>query len=341
MDHGVFGYTHVPDSYYEAVCRWFAHRYQFHIERQWIQYTTGVVPALSAIVKGLTQPGDSVLLMTPVYNCFFSSVRNNGCHQVDVPLLWDAEACTYHIDVEGFEAAAARPDVKLMLLCNPHNPAGRVWTREELELVADVCERHGVIVVSDEIHCEFIMPGHQFVPFATVREGLVARSITCSSPSKAFNTAGLKMANIITANAEWQQRIDRAINDNEICDVNPFGPVALEAAYSKEGEQWLDALNNYIADNYHTLTRFFKEQLPHIPVARLEGTYLVWIDVRALNIDTNTLAQELLERNRVWVNPGDMYGTPGFMRINIACPRERMKQGLERLAHGLKLPECK
>ena len=339
VEHGVFGYTHVPDSYYEAVCRWFAHRYKFHVERQWIQYTTGVVPALSAIIKAMTRPGDSVLLMTPVYNCFFSSIRNNGCFQVDVPLLWDADACTYHIDVNGLEAAAARSDVNLMLLCNPHNPAGRVWTHEELELVADICDRHGVIVVSDEIHCEFIMPGHQFVPFATVREGLVTRSITCSSPSKAFNTAGLKMANIITANAEWQQRIDRAINDNEICDVNPFGPLALEAAYSDEGEMWLEALNRYIAANYQALLAFFHEEAPRIPVARLEGTYLVWIDVRGIVADTEQLAQVLKNAYRVWVNPGDMYGTSGFLRINIACPRQRMLEGLRRLVEGLRQQE--
>ena len=336
VEHGVFGYTHVPETYYEAVRHWFSHRYQFSIQREWIQYTTGVVPALSAIVKALTRPGDSVLLMSPVYNCFFSCIRNNGCKQYDVPLVWDAEASTYHIDVEGFEAAAARPEVKVLLLCNPHNPAGRVWTRQELEMVADICDRHCVIVVSDEIHCEFIMPGHQFIPFATVREGLVSRSVTCSSPSKAFNTAGLKIANIITANAEWQQRIDRAINDNEICDVNPFGPIALEAAYSEAGERWLDALNGYIAANYQELLTMLHQQVPEIPVARLEGTYLVWIDVRGITSDTEQLAQQLKDTYRVWVNPGDMYGTPGFLRINIACPRQRMLEGLRRLVAGLK-----
>ena len=333
--HGVFGYTHVPQSYYEAVCRWFGRRNQFYIEPEWIQYTTGVVPALSAIVKALTRPGDGVLLMSPVYNCFFSCIRNNGCIQVDVPLLWDAEARTYHIDFDTFESQASRPEVRLFLLCNPHNPAGRVWTADELKRVADICLRHDVIVVSDEIHCEFIMPGHRFVPFATVCPGLAERCITCSSPSKAFNIAGLQMANIITANAEWRQRIDRAINDNEICDVNPFGPLALEAAYSQDGERWLTALNAYIADNYQALVQFFEQHLPYIPVARLEGTYLVWIDVRSVSTDTNQLADLLKDKYRVWVNPGDMYGTSGFLRINIACPRSRMLEGLRRLAAGL------
>ena len=335
VEHGVFGYTLVPDTYYEAVVKWFGHRHGLHIEPSWIQYTTGVVPALSAIIKAMTRPGDGVMLMTPVYNCFFSCIRNNGCNQVDVPLLWDKSQHTYHIDFEQFEAKASRPEVKLFLLCNPHNPAGRVWTVDELGRLADICDRNGVVVVSDEIHCEFVMPGHRFVPFATVRERLAERAITCSSPSKAFNTAGLQVANIITANAEWRQRIDRAINDNEICDVNPFGPIALEAAYSTEGERWLDALNAYIAANYQALCQFFSQKLPHIPVTRLEGTYLVWIDVRALTTDSSQLADELLSTCRVWVNPGEMYGTPGFLRINIACPRWRMQEGLERMAQRL------
>ena len=335
VEHGVFGYTHVPDSYYAAVINWFRTRHHFTIERSWIQYTTGVVPALSAIIKALTRPGDGVIVMTPVYNCFFSSIRNTGCQRVDVPLLWDAEAKTYHIDFEGLELQASRQEVKMFLLCNPHNPAGRVWTREELQQVAAICNRHQVIVVSDEIHCEFVMPGYQFVPYASVAEGGARRSITCSSSSKAFNIAGLQTANIITANAEWQQKIDRAINDNEVCDLNCFGPVALEAAYSAEGAQWLDALNAYIAANYEALLRFFDQHLPQVPVTHMEGTYLAWIDVRGLCSDTERLAAQLRQDQRVWVNPGDMYGTPGFLRINIACPRQRMLEGLRRIAAGL------
>lgn len=335
VEHGVFGYTMVPPSYYDAIVRWFDHRHGFQIQPEWIQYTIGVVPALSVIIKALTRPGDGVLIMTPVYNCFFSSIRNNGCHQVDVPLLWDESAHTYSIDFEAFEAKAATPEVTLFLLCNPHNPAGRVWTRQELQRLADICQRHNVVVVADEIHCEFVMPGHRFVPFATIAPDMAARSITCSSPSKAFNTAGLQIANIITANADWRQKIDRAINDNEVCDVNPFGPIALEAAYSPEGEAWLNGLNAYIADNYKALTDFFAAHLPHIPVARLEGTYLVWIDVRCMQVETQKLADELMQKHRVWVNPGEMYGAKGFLRINIACPRARMLEGLARLAGGL------
>ena len=335
VEHGVFGYTMVPDSYYEAVIRWFGQRHGLQLQREWIQYTIGVVPALSVVIKALTHPGDGVMLMSPVYNCFFSSIRNNGCRQVDVPLLWDDASHTYHIDFEAFEAKAALPDTSLFLLCNPHNPAGRVWTRAELERVTDICQRHDVVIVSDEIHCEFVMPGHRFVPLASVAPDMASRCITCSSPSKAFNTAGLQIANIITANAEWRQRIDRAINDNEVCDVNPFGPIALEAAYSPEGGEWLDALNAYIAGNYQVLVDFFHDHLPHIPVAKLEGTYLVWIDVRSLQQDTQQLAERLMQENRVWVNAGDMYGTPGFLRINIACPQQRLMEGLRRLAAGL------
>lgn len=217
VEHGIFGYTRVPDSYYDAVTDWFSRRHGWEIDREWMIYTSGVVPAVSAIIKALTQPGDKVLVQTPVYNCFFSSIRNNGCEIVSSPL--QKEGGTYHMDFDDLERKAADEKVKVMLLCNPHNPAGRVWTREELMRVGEICLRHGVTVVSDEIHCELVFPGHVYIPFASLSDKFLRHSVTCLSPSKAFNMAGLQIANIICADGDMRRKIDKAININEVCDV--------------------------------------------------------------------------------------------------------------------------
>ena len=329
VEHGVFGYVCVPDSYYEAVCRWFSGRHGWKVEKDWIIYTTGVVPALSAAVKALSRPGEKVILQSPVYNCFFSSVRNNGCEILDVPLLYHDG--TYSYDFDGLERACADPAAKVMLLCNPHNPAGRVWTREELARVGDIARRHDVTVVSDEIHCEIVMPGFTYTPFASVSPENQACCVTLCSPSKSFNTASLQIANIITPNPEWRKLIDRAINVNEICDVNPFGVLALEAEYSPEGAEWLKELNQYIYDNYLLL----REKLSDWPVCKLEGTYLPWVEVSSLGIPSEKIEEELLRNYKVWVNAGAMYGTEGFIRINLATPRSVLAEGLDRVSRGL------
>ena len=329
VEHGVFGYVCVPDSYYEAVCRWFSGRHGWKVEKDWIIYTTGVVPALSAAVKALSRPGEKVILQSPVYNCFFSSVRNNGCEILDVPLLYHDG--TYSYDFDGLERACADPAAKVMLLCNPHNPAGRVWTREELARVGDIARRHDVTVVSDEIHCEIVMPGFTYTPFASVSPENQACCVTLCSPSKSFNTASLQIANIITPNPEWRKLIDRAINVNEICDVNPFGVLALEAEYSPEGAEWLKELNQYIYDNYLLL----RKKLSDWTVCKLEGTYLPWVDVSSLGLPTEKIEEELLRNYKVWVNAGAMYGTEGFIRINLATPRSVLAEGLDRVSRGL------
>ena len=329
VEHGVFGYVCVPDSYYEAVCRWFSRRHGWKIEKDWILYTTGVVPALSVVVKALSGPGEKVIIQSPVYNCFFSSVRNGGSEILDVPLLYHDG--TYSFDFEGLERACADPGATLMLLCNPHNPAGRVWTRGELARVGEIARRHGVTVVSDEIHCEIVMPGYHYTPFASVSPEDQANCITLCSPSKSFNIAGLHIANIVTPDAEWRRRIDRVINVYELCDVNPFGVVALEAAYSEEGDGWLEEMNQYIYDNYLLL----KEKLSDYPVCKLEGTYLPWVDVSSLGIPSEKIEETLLKEYKVWVNAGTMYGTEGFIRINLATPRSILAEGLDRVVRGL------
>lgn len=331
VDHGVFGYTIVPDSYYESIISWFERRHQWHIKRDWIIYTSGVVPAISAIIKALTEPGDKVLVQTPVYNCFFSSIRNNGCTTAENALV--RKGNSYEIDFDDFERQAADEKTKVFLLCNPHNPAGRVWTPEELSRMNDICLRHGVKVIADEIHCELVMPGHVFTPFAAVSKACQDNCITTNSPTKSFNIAGLQIANIITSNAEDRQKIDRAININEVCDVNPFGVIALQAAYN-EGEDWIDQLNIYLWENYQALKTFFKDNLPQLEVIDLEGTYLVWVNVRATGMTGDELTEKLLKEGKVFVNRGTMYGkTTGedYIRINIAMPRSLMLEGLKRM----------
>ena len=335
VEHGVFGYTQVPDAYYDAIIRWFESRHAWHIDREWIIYTSGVVPALSAVIKALTLPGDKVLLQTPVYNCFFSSVYNNGCQVVENLLQYGDN--TYHIDFDDLERKAADPKARLLVLCNPHNPAGRVWTAEELRHVNDICQRNGVRVVSDEIHCELVMPGYRFIPFASVSKECLDNSVTLNSPSKSWNIAGLQIANIICSDSQVRERIDRAININEVCDVNPFGVEALMAAYNESG-WWIDQLCGYLKDNYDYLRSFVAEHMPKVGVTTLEGTYLVWLDIRPLAITSDEATQRLLSEAKVMVNSGTMYGDragEGFIRVNIACPRSQLISALESMSKVL------
>ncbi|MBQ7420037.1 MAG: pyridoxal phosphate-dependent aminotransferase [Prevotella sp.] len=335
--HGVFGYTIVEEDYYDAIISWFQRRHHWTIQREDILYTTGVIPAMSCAIKALTMPGEKVLILSPDYNCFFSSIRNNGC-EVSESVLRPGRNIQEHgfeVDWEDFEERCADEKTTAFLLCNPHNPTGRVWTKEELGRMAEICHRHHVHIISDEIHGELIMPGHQFCPMGTVAPD----AIILNSPTKSFNIAGLQIANIICSQPEWHRRIDRAININEVCDVNPFGPVALKAAYN-ESEDWIDELNQYLWKNYQALLQFFTEELPRCKVCPLEGTYLVWVDVSyycdtaAAYDNVEKLCDRLLQEGKVWVNPGTMYGAEsgkGYIRINIACPKSQMMEGLKRI----------
>lgn len=335
--HGIFGYTRVPEAYYEAVCNWFGKHHGWHINREDIIYTSGVVPAVSAVIKALTLPGDQVIVQGPVYNCFFSSIRNNGCETVSNSLIYNKEELRYEIDFDDLERKLAHERARLMLICNPHNPGGRVWTRDELTRMAELCHKYGVRVVSDEIHCELTLYDNEYVPFGSLPDELSHGSITCCSPSKAFNTAGLQIANIICRDAEVRNRIDRAININEVCDMNPFGVIALQAAYSDEGYEWLTQLRAYISSNYDLLRERFARELPKCKVMRMEGTYLAWIDCSELHISSDEIEEMLMHENKVWVNAGSMYGTEGaaFIRINMACTSELLNEGITRIVNGL------
>lgn len=328
IEHGVFGYTFVPPAYYKSITRWFLKYHEWNINAEDVIYTSGVVPALSAIIKATTTPGDKILVNTPVYNCFFSSIRNNGCEVWESPLK--VVGNTYEIDFEDFENKASDSGCTLFLLCNPHNPAGRVWSRGELLKISEICARHSVLVVSDEIHCELVFPPAVYTPYANV--STVGNWVACVSPSKAFNIAGLQIANIVTRSKELYKKIDKAININEVCDVNPFGVAALIAAYEKS-RNWLESLLSYIHQNYLLLKDRFNQALPQIKVFELEGTYLAWIDCHVLGIESDILEEILIKEAHVWLNAGSMYGKAGegYMRINLACPRKRLCEALDRL----------
>lgn len=332
--HPVFGYTYVQDDYYDAVISWFKRRHQWTIQGEWMLYTIGVVPAMSVAIKALTMPGEKVLILSPDYNCFFSSIKNNGCEVAESVLQLCHSNNRFEVDWDDFEAQCADEKTTVFLLCNPHNPTGRVWTREELERMRDICHQHHVRIVSDEIHCELIMPGYTFVPMGTVDKD----AIILNSPSKSFNIAGLQMANIICQDAETRRRLDRAININEVCDVNPFAPEAVKAAYN-ESEDWIDALNLYLWDNYQTLCDFVAQHIPQWKVMPLEGTYLVWVDVSAVCGDSVAIyCDKILQKAHVWLNPGTMYGPKsgeGYLRINIACPRSLLMKALERIKEAI------
>ena len=335
--HGIFGYAKAPPAYYRAVADWFSRRHGVTFETDWILPVTGVVPALSAIVKALTQPGDRVLVQEPVYNCFFSSIRNLGCEVVSNDLVYSGGA--YAIDFDDLEAKASDPGTTLMLLCNPHNPAGRAWTAEELARVGDICLRHGVFVVSDEIHCDLVMPGHRHVPFASLGEAFLACSATCVSPSKTFNLAGLQVANIVVADEVARRKIDKALNIHEVGEIGPLGITALIAAYT-EGADWLDQLRQYVFGNYLVLQEFLAENMPALKAAPLEATYLAWVDCTALGLTAHEVAKQLYEQEHVRINDGTIYGAAGenFIRINLACPRQVLREALARIAAVLAWP---
>lgn len=331
LDHGVFGYTMVMDDYYQAVMDWFGRRRGWKIEKDWIMCIPGVIPAIACTLKAFTKPGDKVAIHAPAYNHFYTSIRNAGCICVENKLLRSGDS--FVIDFEAMEAQLADPEVKVFLLCNPHNPTGRVWTAEELRRIADICAKTGTMLVSDEIHCEIEMPGHTFTPVALAAPDVPA--VVFNSPSKNFNIAGLQIANIICPDPAWRKKIDRAINDNEVCDLNPFGVEALKAAYSPEGEEWLRQMNEYVYENFKLLRDTVARELGWT-VCDLQGTYLAWMDCSAAPLDTVAMQKSLTDVEKVWINNGEMYGDIKYMRINLATSHELFAEALDRMVRGLK-----
>jgi len=330
VQHAVYGYATIPTAFYSAVMSWSSQRHKFVLQPEWILPVIGVVPALSALVSALTSPGDKVLVQEPVYHCFFSSIERNQAQVVSNDLIY--RNGEYTIDFEDFEHKASDPKVKLFILCSPHNPAGRVWTRAELDRLGEICLRHQVLVISDEIHCDLVFEGYTHIPFGSISAAFLANSITCVAPSKTFNLAGLQVATVLVVDPELKRKVQQAFLANEISSISPFAITGLIAAYEWGGE-WLDQALSYIHANYLYLKGFMNEHLPALHVFPLEGTYLVWVDCAALGISSRKLGKLLLDEAHVQVNVGAMYGkgSDDFIRLNIACSREVLTTGLLRL----------
>ncbi len=331
LDHGVFGYSTVPQANYDAVASWFSRRHGWNgISKDNLLYTTAVVPAISAIFAALQGASPlRVLTFTPAYNCFFSCIENMGCELVPSPLVLRGNR--FEIDWEDVEEKAKRADV--FLLCNPHNPTGRVWSRDELERLTDIMRREHLFVLSDEIHCEFTFPGHTYTPFASVAINDTDFCV-CTSASKAFNIAGLLCANIFVPNKELFARINHALEIHEVNGLNPFGLVAQVAAYN-ESEEWLDELNEYVYGNFCYLRDFIRDRLPQLRIHETDGTYLAWVNIEALGVSSERFCHDLAQQAHVLFNPSEMYGGQGYVRINLATSRAVLSQALNRLKEYL------
>ncbi len=328
--HPVYGYTLWRDSYYEAVIDWMKRRFDWSVEKEWLVFSPGIVPAVNLAVQAFTRPGEKVIVQPPVYYPFANAVLNNGRQLVNNPLVLDGDR--YRMDFEQLEQAIDSR-TKMLILCSPHNPVGRVWTEEELTRVAEICLRHKILLVSDEIHADLVMRGHRHFPMATVAPELKDLLITCTAPSKTFNLAGLQAANIMIPNEALRERYIIASRNCGTWLGNIFGLEALEAAY-RFCEDWLEQLLDYLNDNNRLLCQFVEDRLPGVGVMPLEGTYLAWMDFRPLGYEDDTLEDLLLKKGKVWLDRGRLFGGPskGFQRINIACPRALLQEGLQRIA---------
>lgn len=331
--HGAFGYTMLGDDWYEAYQNWWQSRHRFAIQREWLLFATGVVPAISSIVRKVTTVGEKVVVLTPVYNIFFNSILNNGRFPLECPLRYENGA--YSIDFADLEAKLSDPQASLLLFCNPHNPVGKIWGAETIARVGALCEKHHVLVLSDEIHCDIIAPDKEYTPFAAVNETCRQISITCVAPTKAFNLAGLQTAAVIVPDAVLRHRVNRGLNTDEVAEPNVFAAIAPAAAFGG-GEAWLDALRKYLWKNRAIAEEFIACELPQLHAVKAEATYLMWLDCRALTLDSEALRDHIRKASGLFVSDGAEYHDGGgFLRINLACPRTRLIDGLNRLKHGI------
>lgn len=332
--HGVYGYSVRTDSYLDAVRDWMKGRHGWAVEKDWLCHSPGVVTALNLIVDGFTRPGDKILIQTPVYPPFRTSAKNQHRELITSPLIY--QNGRYRMDVDDLNEKMADPRVRLMILCSPHNPVGRVWTKKELEQVASAAHRHDVLIVSDEIHGDLVYPGKRQIPFAALSPDAASRSIICTAPSKTFNLAGLQMSNIIIPNPDLRKVYLAQLRRFSLSEPNTLGLVAAEAAYRSGGE-WLDQLLDYINGNAGYVNRFLQEKLPVLAMLPLEGTYLGWIDCRKLGLNKSELQNFMVSRARIAVNPGYTFGKEGegFIRMNLACRRSLVKQAMIQLKRAV------
>ena len=336
VEHGIYGYTQPKDPYYNAIMNWMKKNHQWETKREWIVKTPGVVFALGAAVKAFTKPGDAVLIQNPVYYPFTNIIRDNDRRVIDNTLVYEKRVTEgksqYSIDYEDFERKIVQENIKLFILCNPHNPVGRVWTREELQYLGEICLRHHVIVVSDEIHNDFVYPGFEHTVFANVDPRFAEFTVTCTAPSKTFNLAGLQISNIFIPNETLREAFQKEIDKTGYDEPNALGAVACEAAY-RGGQEWLDQLRAYLLENLNFLRAYLQEKIPQIHLVEPEGTYLVWLDCSELGISGKELDQFIVEKAGLWLDGGAMFGPSGadFQRVNIACPRATLELALDKL----------
>ena len=334
VNHGIFGYTGLREDYYRAVTGWFERRFDWSTQREWIVATPGVVFALAMAVRALTEPGDPILIQPPVYHPFFDVVQKNGRRLVESPLCY--REGRYTIDFEAFEAAVVQNGVRLFILCSPHNPVGRVWTVEELRQLGEICLKHGVIVVSDEIHCDFTFPGHPHTSFIKAVPALMEQTVVCTAPSKTFNLAGLQVSNLFIPGKALRSKLKDEIERTGWSGLNNVGLAACRAAYT-EGDAWLDALLNYLRENVDFMRQTLRERLPALRLVEPEGTYLAWVDCTGLGLTPRALHHLIAREARLWLDDGDIFGREGaqFQRFVLACPRATLAEGLKRLVRAV------
>ncbi|MCL2045964.1 MAG: pyridoxal phosphate-dependent aminotransferase [Oscillospiraceae bacterium] len=324
--HGVFGYTEPKDEYYQAVSNWYNSRFHYHVTQLETIIAPGVVYSLAQTIRALTNSKDAIMVQTPVYYPFYNIITGNGRKLVSNPLVY--EKGKYSIDFLDFERKISENDVRMFILCSPHNPVGRVWTWEELEIMSDICENNGVIVVSDEIHCDFVWEGHEHNCIATLNEN----AIVTASPSKTFNLAGLQVSNIFVKNAQYRETLKAEIEKSGYTQYNMLGLIAAQSAYTK-GLDWLEQLKTYLAENISFTREYLKSKLPMIRLVEPESTYLLWLDFSGVEQEQEVLEKRLTEGARIWMNNGEMFGEEGkgFFRLNVACPMSTLREALERL----------
>ncbi len=333
-EHGVFGYSIVPENWKQAICGWWEDRHHFTINSDWLIFCTGVVPAISSIIRKMTTVNESVLLLTPVYNIFFNSIVNNGRHILESKLKYSG--ANYHINFEDLEHKLSHPQTTMMILCNPHNPIGKIWDRETLERIGELCEKYNVLVISDDIHCDLTDPGYSYTPFASVSKRCAQNSITCIAPTKAFNIAGLQTAAVMIPNKLLRHKVERALNTDEVAEPNSFAVEAVIAAFT-EGANWLDALRNYLLENKKTVQRFLETELLQVKLVPAQATYLLWLDCKSITCRSDRINDYLAENFGLLLSSGHIYGENGngFLRMNIACPRKQLEEGLVRFKKGI------
>ena len=334
LEHGVFGYSDLTDEWYMSYQNWWSQRHDFRMEKDWLIFSTGVIPSLSSIVRKLTTPNEKVIIQTPVYNIFFNSIVNNGCRPLESPLRY--ENGEYSMDFEDLEEKMADPQASLMILCNPHNPVGRIWSREDLAKVGELAKKYGVTVVSDEIHCDITAPGTSYVPFASVSDTCKNISITCIAPTKAFNIAGMQTSAVVVANPFLRHKVWRALNTDEVAEPNSFAQVVTAAAFN-ESCDWLDEMRAYVFENRKIAEDFIEKEIPEIKAVKGQATYLMWLDISSLNKSSDEVAAFIRKETGLYITEGLEYGEAGryFLRMNVACTRSTLMDGLNRLKEGV------